>query len=633
MDNGGVLGALAPAMGEASTTNRALKREHSPDIDLGSLAKRARTAESEPDVGPPSAPPRAPTPTLPALHELENERPIAPRDLRRRQTAPLLDLSVRLEQLPFHHPPQIPTPRASPSRPRTLTRARSRQSLSFTGSFPSSTPTTPLTHLTFFDLPPAPSGRSLTPSAFSYSSDLGLHTPRSLTPFSTSSIPSTSSQPTFPDTSARYHLRPLPQASAIPFAPTPADDPLAHPLAWTQTGMLAFGRGARVHLKPPAGETITLAKLSGLRLLCAGDDRSPDTLALASASGTIQIWDVKERKMVRAWKTRPVTALGWANGVLAVGGEKGTIRHFDARAPVVASGASSLSSSLGLSTASAVEGNAIKKVTRHQARIGVLSWNHDGRVLASGDAGGVIHAWDSRMAGKGPLDVGEQIMRNRRKMACGGPVKALSWCPWSLKTLASGDGSGVVRLWTINEAAPKSPANNSLSLGAQVTSLVWSSQCKELLSTHGAAVATPSADSPSPPSTPDLSSLNFNSNSDWAPNSPTFSVSSFSSTYPASTSSSVYNSTLGLNGGANGNNSNVEKESLEDSVAVHSFPALGFVASARVGASVRGSALAPGGTRVAISVPDEKVIKFFDVWSKARVRGRASMTEGPCGIR
>lgn len=94
-------------MGEGSTTNRALKREHSPDIDLGSLPKRARTAdETEDESAPPTPPPppRAPTPTA----EDENERPVA-RELRRRQTAPVLDLSVRLEQLPFHHPPQIPT--------------------------------------------------------------------------------------------------------------------------------------------------------------------------------------------------------------------------------------------------------------------------------------------------------------------------------------------------------------------------------------------------------------------------------------------------------------------------------------------------------------------------------------------
>lgn len=94
-------------MGEGSTTNRALKREHSPDIDLGSLPKRARTADTEPyseHSSPP--PPRAPTPTL-AAQDVENERP---RDLRRRQTAPVLDLTVRLEQLPFPHIPTVRPP-------------------------------------------------------------------------------------------------------------------------------------------------------------------------------------------------------------------------------------------------------------------------------------------------------------------------------------------------------------------------------------------------------------------------------------------------------------------------------------------------------------------------------------------
>ena len=63
-------------MGDAGTTNRALKREHSPEIDLGSVYKRARTDDSEPEA-PPSSPPRAPTPTMPVSRDPQDRDPLA----------------------------------------------------------------------------------------------------------------------------------------------------------------------------------------------------------------------------------------------------------------------------------------------------------------------------------------------------------------------------------------------------------------------------------------------------------------------------------------------------------------------------------------------------------------------------
>ncbi|KAI0310876.1 hypothetical protein OF83DRAFT_1178112, partial [Amylostereum chailletii] len=43
------------------------------------------------------------------------------------------------------------------------------------------------------------------------------------------------------------------------------------------------------------------------------------------------LWDIPSKKMIMNWYTKPATALRFAGPVLTVGGEKGTIRHFDTR--------------------------------------------------------------------------------------------------------------------------------------------------------------------------------------------------------------------------------------------------------------------------------------------------------------
>ncbi|KAI0031791.1 WD40-repeat-containing domain protein, partial [Vararia minispora EC-137] len=359
----------------------------------------------------------------------------------------------------------------------------------------------------------------------------------------------------YPETSAKHFLR---DANASIAFHGEADDILGDtfPMSWSQGSTLVFGRGNRIHMKNIGllnEDVFVLSKLKEhhgtLRLLECGDASSPNHVAIATSKGLIQIWDVLTKKMVRTWYTKPPTALRWAGPVLSVGGEKGTIRHFDTR----------------INDASRMK-DETKKVTRHQARITSLAWNHDGRVLASGDAGGVIHCWDNRVNQLGPLDVGDQIQRHRRKMQHAGAVKALAWCPWSLKILSSGDaaedGSGTIRLWNINETSPKPPNPDRIELNAQVTSLQWSMQCKELLSTH--------------------------------------------SVLRVSSDETTWNPYAGA-------------MLEENAVAVHSFPSLSRV-TVQYPASmpVLGSALSPSGCKVAFAVPGEKMIKIWDVWGKRK---------------
>jgi len=71
--------------------------------------------------------------------------------------------------------------------------------------------------------------------------------------------------------------------------------------------------------------------------------------------------------------------MAWNGSVLTVGGQRGTIRHFDTRIK---------------ETAKMKEQS--KRVTRHQAQICSLAWHGEGKFFASGDESGIVHVWDSR---------------------------------------------------------------------------------------------------------------------------------------------------------------------------------------------------------------------------------------------
>ncbi|KAA1474138.1 WD40 repeat-like protein [Dentipellis sp. KUC8613] len=371
--------------------------------------------------------------------------------------------------------------------------------------------------------------------------------------------------PLFPETSARHHLRN--GKVSIDFSGT-TDSCLGmtSPVSWSLKNIVIFGRGNRVYLKnlSTSEDVVGLAKLKEdhgvLRLLECADEQFPNTVALATSQGYIQVWDLAAQKIVSDWRTKPVTAMKWSGSILAVGGEKGSIRHFDTR----------------IKEKGKMKDQA-KKVLRHQARISSLAWNHDGRILASGDESGVIYCWDSRK--NAPLDVGDLIQR-RRKMQHDGCVRALSWCPWSLKTLSSGDaaenGSGTIRLWNVNESSPNALIPDTIRLDAQVTSLQWSTQCKELLSTHSIARSIDEASAPA---------------------------------FPV--------------------------PSVANAVMVHSYPSLSHVVTEfPAKTALSGSVLSPNGQKIIFAVPEEKQLKIWDVWGKRKeIRRQRSLVEGPCGIR
>jgi cell division cycle protein 20 (cofactor of APC complex) len=186
-------------------------------------------------------------------------------------------------------------------------------------------------------------------------------------------------------------------------------------MSWSAQNIVVFARGNRVHYKQLGGAGTVAGTADDIGQLCRlpetrgdlcaiefGGLDQPSIVALGTSKGYVQIWDVAAKKMTVGWTTKGVTAMKWNGPVLTVGITKGTIRHFDTR----------------VKDAPKIKEQA-RKITRHQSPISSLSWNSEGKFLASGDETGMVYCWDPRQ--NVPLDVGEMVHR-RKKMQHAGVV-------------------------------------------------------------------------------------------------------------------------------------------------------------------------------------------------------------------
>lgn len=72
----------------------------------------------------------------------------------------------------------------------------------------------------------------------------------------------------------------------------------------------------------------------------------------------------------------------------------------------------------------------------HFGEICGIEWNRNGYVFATGGNDNIVNIWDIRKFKKPTLTIEEH------KAA----VRALKWCPWKDNLLATGGGSGDMRL-------------------------------------------------------------------------------------------------------------------------------------------------------------------------------------------
>jgi len=216
----------------------------------------------------------------------------------------------------------------------------------------------------------------------------------------------------FPDVSAKYHMQLLKTTSIDYARPSPVDALTARLLACSEDNITFFTRGNRIYFKNLNNgvneEATQLYKLSEsrgcLRAIECGGKSLPGVVAVGTSQGFVQTWDIQTRKLILAWPTsKDISALAWNGPVLTVGSVKGTVRLYDTRiSPVEKMREQS------------------RKNTRHQSHITSLSWNANGKLLASGDATGMIHCWEAGQTPMMPLNVGEFVQRRKKIQHEGG---------------------------------------------------------------------------------------------------------------------------------------------------------------------------------------------------------------------
>ncbi|TFK29125.1 hypothetical protein FA15DRAFT_610801 [Coprinopsis marcescibilis] len=490
-----------------------------------------------------------------------------------------LDMSMRLTL------DMIP-PRIEPNP--VLSEARRRRSLSRKSSATSLSGTTsPMFNV---DLAESLRARLGNPRSDSY----GLRRSVSATSLSSSSTPT---EVTYASESARKYMRnpkffvdyatPTPARLPIPPPPPPPvpiiipglpplDPPPQPPhitdprlltppvnanvLSCSVSGILFFTRTNRIHFKnllasEEVGQMCKSLELHGTytAIVCGGE-ANPNMVAVSTSKGVVAIYDVQTKKRLMNWSTKPVSALAWNGKILTVGHTSGTIRHYDTR----------------ITPLEKMKEQAAT-LSRHQCAVTRMEWSVDGEILATADKKGNVFCW--KRTGKVPMDVGDFGQR-RKKMKHPVAVSALAWCPWQLKVLLSADVRGTIHFWKVDDSVKESNALTpaKLETGAAITSIVWSTQCKEFLTTHGYKTPPLSPNTPSPPPSYCLRNL------------------------PPS-------------------------HNIENTLAVWQFPSIRFVTNMRMNTTdipLGNSVAYSQNTKVVFTVPEEGKIHTCDVWGKRK---------------
>uniref|UniRef100_A0A8C4N9P4 Cell division cycle 20 homolog n=1 Tax=Eptatretus burgeri TaxID=7764 RepID=A0A8C4N9P4_EPTBU len=175
-------------------------------------------------------------------------------------------------------------------------------------------------------------------------------------------------------------------------------------------------------------------------------------LALGTKTADVQIWDVEVGKRLRTMQGHGarVGALSWSPPILSSGSRFGTINHHDVRAPE----------------------HVQFSVQAHQQEVCGLAWSPSGQYLASGGNDNAVSIWPS--SGSTPVHTFTHHHA---------AVKALSWCPWLNNVLATGGGTidRHIRIWNVSSGNCLSATDT----GSQVSGIQWSSEYKEMVSSHG----------------------------------------------------------------------------------------------------------------------------------------------------
>ena len=177
-----------------------------------------------------------------------------------------------------------------------------------------------------------------------------------------------------------------------------------------------------------------------------------NVLDVGDSIGNVQLWDVANTKIIRTMRghTGRIATLDWNQHTLASGGREGDIHLHDVR----------------------IGDHHVATLSGHSQEVCGLTWSPDGKYLASGGNDNTVQIWDPAVL-RPIKSVTDHLSA----------VKAVSWCPWQTGVLATAGGTvdRTIRIWNTTNMTQI----NSLDTGSQVSSIVWNTEYKELVSGHG----------------------------------------------------------------------------------------------------------------------------------------------------
>ncbi|KAF9904575.1 ubiquitin-protein transferase activating protein [Linnemannia zychae] len=238
-------------------------------------------------------------------------------------------------------------------------------------------------------------------------------------------------------------------------APGLIDDYYLNLLSWSCTNQLAIGLDKSVFVwNADSGQVESLVTVRGNMDSITSVSWAYDgsSLAVGTFEGDTQVWDVETKTKIRTMSGHAarVGVLAWDKHIVSSGCRDGSIWNHDVR----------------------VHNHKVAELSSHTNEVCGLTWRSDGMQLASGANDNIVNIWDARST------VPKYTKTNHTAA-----VKALAWCPWQLNLLASGGGTydKQIHFWNSTTGARV----NTLNAGSQVTSIIWSKEYKEFMSSHG----------------------------------------------------------------------------------------------------------------------------------------------------
>ncbi|EPX74654.1 sleepy Slp1 [Schizosaccharomyces octosporus yFS286] len=237
-------------------------------------------------------------------------------------------------------------------------------------------------------------------------------------------------------------------------APGIVDDYYLNLLDWSNLNAVAIALERNVYVwNADSGDVSGLAETDESTYV-AGVKWSQDGtfLSVGLGNGLVEIYDVESQKKLRtmAGHQSRVGVLAWDRHILSSGSRSGAIHHHDVR----------------------IAQHKVGELLGHESEVCGLAWRSDGLQLASGGNDNLVQIWDARSS-----------IPKFTKTNHTAAVKAVAWCPWQSNLLATGGGTMDKKIHFWNAATGSRV--NTVDAGSQVTSLTWSPQLKEIISTHG----------------------------------------------------------------------------------------------------------------------------------------------------